>query len=110
MIEVTKRAADQIWFSMDKMDSEGMMLRINAQRGDDEKIKYNMGFDDPNPGDLIIESNGVTLLVDSDSKPLIMGMTVDYFYYENAMQFVFLNPNDQTAENPEESKVEIPPE
>jgi iron-sulfur cluster assembly protein len=110
MIEVTQRAADQIRFSMDKMDAEDMMVRINAQRGDDQRIRYNMGFDDPIPGDLILESNGVTLLVDPDSKPLVMGMTIDYFYYENTMQFVFLNPNDQTGANPAESPVEIPPE
>ena len=110
MIEVTLRAAEQIRFSMEKMESEDMMVRINALREEDRKIRYNMGFDDPHPGDLILESNGITLVVDPDSKPLVMGMTIDYFALDGQMQFVFLNPNDTPPEEQSESLVDIPPE
>jgi iron-sulfur cluster assembly protein len=100
MVTVTEMAARQILFSAEKMDSQGMSIRIAAKRGAKLEVQYQMGFDDRTDDDEVYESNGITVLVDETSAPLLEGLTLDYFFYDGSMQFVFLNPNDISEELP----------
>lgn len=100
MVTLTDMAAQQIQFSVEKTDSQGLSLRIAAKRGPKMEVLYQMGFDERTDDDEIFESNGITLLVDEASAPLLEGMTLDYFFFDGAMQFVFLNPNDLSEEKP----------
>lgn len=98
MVTVTDVAAKQILFSAERMDSTNMALRIAARRGPKMEVQYQMGFAERDPNDEVYESNGITVLVDEASAPLVEGMTLDYFFFDGAMQFVFLNPNDLSEE------------
>ena len=46
MVMITQRAAEQIKIAAEKSGSQGMTLRIAAQRKPDGSIDYAMGFDD----------------------------------------------------------------
>jgi iron-sulfur cluster assembly protein len=80
MITVTSAAAEQIKISAEQGKSEGMSLRIAAERNDDNSIHYGMGFD--------------------DSKE---DTTIDFVELEpEKFQFIFMNPNDSNYKAPEQ--------
>lgn len=95
MIEVTETAAQAVMVSAASNECEGMALRIAARREADAGIQYQMGFDDPREGDAAFESNGVTVVVDPLSQPLLNGLVLDFGELEGVVQFVFINPNDR---------------
>ncbi len=94
MIDVTETAAHAVMASAASNDCDGMPLRIAARREAVGGIQYQMGFDDPREGDAAFESNGVTVLVDPLSRPLLNGLVLDFGELEGVVQFVFINPND----------------
>lgn len=94
MIEVTETAAQAVMVSAASNECDGMAVRIAARREEDSGIQYQMGFDDPREGDAAFESNGVTVVVDPLSQPLLNGLTLDFGELEGVVQFVFINPND----------------
>jgi len=93
-LTVTEAAAEQIKLHAEKGGNAGMPFRIAARRGDDGMIEYNVGFDDVKPGDSVVESNGVEVLIDEKSAPFTKGMIVDFTSVDGQPeQFMFLNPN-----------------
>ncbi len=94
MITVTPEAARQIRFSATKSEAEGMALRLAARRGSHLEVQYQMGFDEPQGEDLICESEGIQILADEESAPLLSGLVLDFGWMDDMMQFIFLNPND----------------
>ena len=104
MFTVTKAAATEIRRSMDLSDADGMGLRLAASRGDDGGVHYKMGFDERAPGDLVIQTNGVEVLIASAQRTLVDGATMDFVDVgSGAMDFIFLNPNDPHFRPPEQS-------
>ncbi len=95
MITVTAPAAAQIRTASVQGNAIGLPLRLAIQKKPDGGFHYLMGFDDQEKeGDQKIESEGVTLVVDTESQPLIAGMTLDFVELEGKLEFVFINPND----------------
>lgn len=102
MITVTAAAATQVRTASVQGNAIGLPLRIAIQLKPDGGFHYLMGFDDQEKvGDRKIESEGVTVIVDEISQPLVTGMTLDYVEIDGKLEFVFINPNDPNYRPPQ---------
>ncbi len=98
MITVTPTAAQQIRIAATQSDSDEMGLRIAARRAADGTIDYAMGFDEPRGDDLVLNSEGIALVVSPRERELLDGMTLDYVELETGdFRFIFINPNEPGA-------------
>lgn len=69
------------------------ILRLAVEGGGCSGFQYRFGLDDaPNSDDLVIERDGVTLVVDSVSLELVAGATVDYVESLGGSAFKVENP------------------
>lgn len=76
----------------DAPSAEG--LRIMVQTGGCAGFKYMMGLEtSTRDGDELVRHDGVTLFIDSESRPHLAGMTVDFVTGLESSGFVFNNPN-----------------
>ncbi len=96
MITVTKEAAEQIRNSAKQSQTEGLPLRIAAQRQSDGQIHYALGFaDQEHDEDLHFTSEGVEIIVSPISLELVNNMVIDFVKLDSGEQnFIFKNPND----------------
>lgn len=70
------------------------VLRLSVEGGGCSGFQYKFGLDDgPEGDDLVIERDGVTLLVDSMSLELVAGSEVDYVESLGGSAFKVANPN-----------------
>jgi len=101
MFKVTKSAAKELKRSMAHHDFDDMPLRVAAQRGEDGSIEYQMGFDEAGPGDTMIASSGIDVVIAKDHQALLNGTELDYVELdEGGMHFIFKNPNDPNFVEP----------
>lgn len=103
MFKVTKAAATEIKRSLQDNDSDDMPLRVAAQRAGDGSVHYQMGFDEAGPGDTMVSSNGVDIVIANSHKPLLSGAEMDFVTMpdDGKQHFIFLNPNDPTYVEPD---------
>ncbi len=78
MISLTKAAADQIRIAASQSGAENMALRIAARVNDAGMLEFGMGFDDERGNDAAVDSWGVTLLINAQSKPYLDDVTIDF--------------------------------
>jgi len=87
-------------------DLDGMALRIEVRRLGNDRLSYRMGFDPVADGEATFTSEGVTVVLDSESAPLADGLVLDFEDGEGhpeGGEFVFINPLDVPAgSQPEE--------
>ncbi len=103
MITVTPAAAKQIKLSADQSKSEGMALRIAANRNSDNSIHYGMGFDDTKEDDISVTSEEIEIIISSSSAELLKNTVIDFVELEpEKFQFIFMNPNDPEYKPPVE--------
>jgi iron-sulfur cluster insertion protein len=70
------------------------VLRLAVEGGGCSGFQYKFGLDGgPDGDDLVIEQDGVTLLVDSMSFELVAGSVVDYVESLGGSAFKVTNPN-----------------
>ena len=102
MITITQRAAEQIKLAAKQGGSQGMALRIAAQRKPDRSIEYAMGFDDAAITDTQLQYYGVNVIVSATSELLLEGTTLDFVELDkDSFEFIFLNPNDPNYTPPD---------
>ncbi|MFZ1343863.1 HesB/IscA family protein [Thiothrix eikelboomii] len=95
MMTITPEAITQIQISAQHSQAQGLPLRIAAERKADGHFHYQMGFDDAQQvGDVLLELDEVSVIIDADSAPLLQGAWLDFVDIEGQMEFVFMNPND----------------
>lgn len=95
MITVTPPAAEQIRQAAAQGGTEGMFLRIAARQDADGSIQYGMGFDEQAEEDLLITSEGVSIVMAPIYEPLLKGATIDFVELAPGdFRFIFMNPND----------------
>jgi len=98
MIEVTDTAVNAIKnaISGSKEPVEG--LRIMVQAGGCSGYKYMMGLVQvAEPGDVIVERDGVKVFVDEKSVPLLTGVVLDFSVSMDGAGFTFNNPNAESS-------------
>ncbi len=102
MINITKRAAEEIILSLHNPDAQGMLVRF-AIASKDNHFNYLMGLDDRKESDIHLQSNGVEYIVDYGQKKLLDGMVVDYDEVDKKQGycFIFMNPNDPNYQKPD---------
>ena len=93
-IEVTPPAREQVLKLLSKDDKQGQALRIFVQGGGCSGLTYGMTFDKRETGDEVaFEHEGLTVVVDRASAPLLEGLKVDYLMGLEASGFKIYNPN-----------------
>jgi iron-sulfur cluster insertion protein len=77
---------------------EGLMLRVFISGGGCSGFQYGFTFEE-NLGeeDMVVENQGVKLLVDPMSYQYLMGAEIDYTEDLQGAQFVIRNPNATTT-------------
>lgn len=93
MFTVTENAVKQIKRVQSNMKAGEKYLRISVVNGGCNGNQYQMDFDTSSEDDEKINANGVTILVDKSSVPLVTGMNLDYVDRLEGSSFVFNNPN-----------------
>ena len=92
-VSVTPKAAVQIRKALDKRGG-GIGLRLAVKTSGCSGYAYAIEFADaPTPQDLSFESEGVNLLVDAGSLPMIDGTELDWVREGLNEGFKFNNPN-----------------
>jgi iron-sulfur cluster assembly accessory protein len=95
-LSLTPAAADQV---RKVLEAEGALaetagLRVGVMPGGCSGFKYSLNIEDAPAGDdVVIESEGVRLFVDSFSGQYLGGVTIDYMVTMQSSGFTFDNPN-----------------
>ncbi|MFL2673821.1 MAG: HesB/IscA family protein [Dehalococcoidia bacterium] len=94
IISFTEAAASKINEVLEEQGNNESYLRITLSMGENGGAGYEFGLEDAaSESDSIIESNGVKVLIDSGSAPLISGSNIDYVEGMQRSGFVISNPN-----------------
>jgi iron-sulfur cluster assembly accessory protein len=93
-IDVTSAAREQVLRIMERQGKPGVALRIYVQGGGCSGLTYGMSFDKRESGDEVAyEQQGLQVVVDHASAPLLDGLKVDYLLGLEASGFKIYNPN-----------------
>jgi iron-sulfur cluster assembly accessory protein len=93
-IEVTSAARDQVLRIMEKQGKPGAALRLFVQGGGCSGLTYGMAFDKQETGDEVaFRDQGLVVVVDKASAPLLEGIKVDFLLGLEASGFKIYNPN-----------------
>jgi iron-sulfur cluster assembly accessory protein len=93
-VEVTPTARAQMLQIMSKQGKDGAALRLFVQGGGCSGLAYGMSFDRQETGDdVAFEGDGLKVVVDRASAPLLEGVQVDYLLGLEASGFKITNPN-----------------
>ena len=94
LITVTAKAAEKISEFIGQEAEKPEFLRVYVQGGGCSGLSYGMGFEKaPEEDDLVLEENGVKILVDSYSQDHLRGANVDYIESLMGSGFKINNPN-----------------
>ncbi len=100
-LTVTDTAKEQIAKSRAETNTPDLPLRIAIKVQSSGAFHYLMGFDDNiDASDTKVEIDGVNIIVDEASEPLVDGMTLDFVEIDGKMEFIFINPNDPNYKAP----------
>jgi iron-sulfur cluster assembly protein len=94
-ITITDKAVKEIKKIMDENKITSKFgLRIGVKGGGCSGLTYTLGFDpDSRDGDMIIQQDGVKLIVDGKSLFYLSGTELDFSDGLNGKGFIFNNPN-----------------
>ncbi|SDR77708.1 HesB/IscA family protein [Pseudomonas oryzae] len=73
-------------------------LRIRVEGGGCSGLKYSLKLEESGAeGDLSVDCDGITLLFDETSAPLLDGVTMDFVESMEGSGFTFVNPNASSS-------------
>jgi iron-sulfur cluster assembly accessory protein len=72
---------------------DGRALRVAVEGGGCSGFQYDIKLDDPLPDDLVLEKDGVRVLVDAVSLPFLENAVIDFSEELIGARFVVQNPN-----------------
>ncbi|MGQ0795267.1 MAG: iron-sulfur cluster insertion protein ErpA [Nitrosopumilaceae archaeon] len=94
LLSVSPKAAEKIAAFMKEETDNPEYLRVYVQGGGCSGLSYGMSFEKAKEeDDVLIEENGVKILVDSYSKDYLKGANVDYIESLMGAGFKINNPN-----------------
>jgi iron-sulfur cluster assembly protein len=103
MFKMTAAAAEQIRNAAEGQP-DTLALRVAAKIDDDGQISYGMGFDEERESDLVLDCEGVQLLISQRSRELLDDATLDFVELRpGEFQFIFINPKDEACAGRERS-------
>ena len=96
LIEVTPLAAQRLSQVLSEQGEDGSLLRIMVTPGAHGGFQYMLGVEqEPKDDDIVIDTETVRVLVDSESAPMVEGAQIDYVDGLMRSGFVISNPNFQ---------------
>lgn len=97
-IEFTEQAARQVRKLIEEEENTQLKLRVFVTGGGCSGFQYGFTFDEKiNPGDMQIDNEGVTMVVDPMSLQYLMGGVVNYEEGLQGSRFFVDNPNATTT-------------
>jgi len=97
-LKLTQAAAAKVATLIAEEGDSRLMLRLYIQGGGCSGFQYGFSFDkEAKDGDLSVETDGVTMVVDPMSMQYLEGAEVDYTESLQGAQFVVNNPNASTT-------------
>ena len=97
-IEFSEAASVKVRSLIEEEENPNLKLRVYVTGGGCSGFQYGFTFDEKvNEGDMTIDKNEVTLVVDPMSLQYLMGAEIDYQDSVQGSQFVIKNPNAQTT-------------
>jgi iron-sulfur cluster assembly accessory protein len=89
---VTDRAFARL-AEISEMTGETKPLRVGVSGGGCSGFSYDIRLDDPGADDLVLEKDGLKVLVDSVSLPFLANAVIDFTDELIGARFVVQNPN-----------------
>lgn len=94
-VTLTPKALDIVKQEL-KNEAPGAALRISVVGGGCSGFQYDLDFStEQQPGDIVREQDGVTLILDERSSLYLQGTSIDYVEQIGGGAFKFMNPNAQ---------------
>jgi iron-sulfur cluster assembly protein len=94
MINITDRASENVKKLLLERGGETAALRVFVAGGGCSGYQYGMAIaQEADEDDFVIEQDGVRLLVDPESAPLLKGAEIDYVEDIMKSGFTIFNPN-----------------
>ncbi|WP_409290100.1 HesB/IscA family protein [Peribacillus sp. SCS-37] len=94
LVTLTEAAALHVKDMMKHNDEEGAYLRVSVNGGGCSGLSYGMGFaHEIEASDTKLEQHGLTLLIDTESAPILNGTVIDYKESLMGGGFTIENPN-----------------
>ncbi|GAA6186029.1 MAG: iron-sulfur cluster insertion protein ErpA [Aliiglaciecola sp.] len=97
-IEFSEAASAKVRTLIEEEENPNLKLRVYVTGGGCSGFQYGFTFDEKvNEGDMTIDKNEVTLVVDPMSLQYLVGGTVDYVEGLEGSRFLVNNPNATTT-------------
>lgn len=97
-LQFTQAAVNKVKLLISEEENVNSRLRVYVSGGGCNGFQYGFKFDDiVNDGDMTIERQGVTMVVDSISLQYLVGGIVDYTEGLQGSRFLVINPNAKTT-------------
>jgi iron-sulfur cluster assembly protein len=91
---LTEKTIQQVKLLLARDHREDHALRVSVTDGGCSGFSYRLDFtEEEKPGDIVLETDGLRVFVDSTSAPYLKGMTIDYVASLYGGGFKFINPN-----------------
>jgi iron-sulfur cluster assembly accessory protein len=98
MITLTPRAARQVRSMLQDVEAaEQKRLRVFVETGGCSGFQYGMSFDVQKPDDQVLESEGLSILMDPTSLAYMNGSAIDFDDGLQGKGFEIKNPNAQST-------------
>ncbi|MDR1118838.1 MAG: iron-sulfur cluster assembly accessory protein [Bifidobacteriaceae bacterium] len=95
-VKLTPAAASKVRELLDREDNPDLRLRLAVEAGGCAGVMYDLGFDDHSlEGDAVVLFDGVPLVVDQLSAPLVEGAVIDFEDSISSQGFSIDNPQAQ---------------
>lgn len=95
-VSLTAKAIAMVKQEMDKANLQGYALRVGVTGGGCSGYQYDLDFsNEVRAGDLLLEQDGLKIVVDERSAHYLRGTTIDYVEQLGVSGFKFMNPNAQ---------------
>ena len=97
-VQLTERAAKQVQkIKKDENLDDELYLRVAVEGGGCSGLSYKLGFDIRTDEDMIVETQGLEVIVKDDHMMYLDGIVIDYPDGLDARGFTFDNPNASEA-------------
>lgn len=94
VVTITPKAAEKVKEFMKEEGRDDLFLRIYVSGGGCAGLSYGMGFEEkPEEDDIVIDEQGVKILIDSYSSNYLKGTEIDYIESLMGAGFKINNPN-----------------
>ncbi|SDZ60446.1 iron-sulfur cluster assembly protein [Evansella caseinilytica] len=94
MLSISDAAVSQVRKMMEEQEEASAFLRVGVQGGGCSGLSYGMGFEtEKKDDDTLLEINGLKVVVDQESAPLLQGVAIDYKQNMMGGGFTIENPN-----------------